>query len=116
MSHRASYLAWTQKVEDLLQAVRESRGGENLSQVVRDLDGRSLPQPVANLKGLGYGGQNMKCHLCGGEMHAIVTDLPFKLGRKTIVVLRELSVLHCERCSEYMLEGQVMDRVDAWMR
>ena len=55
----------------------------------------------------------MKCHVCGGEMHAIVTDLPFKLGRKTIVILRELPVLQCERCSEYLLDDHVMARVDA---
>jgi len=54
----------------------------------------------------------MKCHVCGGEMRPIVTDLPFKVSRKTIVILKELPVLQCERCSEYMLEDQVLERVD----
>ena len=54
----------------------------------------------------------MKCHVCGGEMHPIVTDLPFKVSRKTIVILKELPVLQCERCSEYMLEDRVLERVD----
>jgi YgiT-type zinc finger domain-containing protein len=57
----------------------------------------------------------MRCHVCGGEMHAIVTDLPFKLGPKTIVIFRELPILQCARCSEYMLEDRVMERVDVMM-
>jgi YgiT-type zinc finger domain-containing protein len=56
--------------------------------------------------------ETMKCHVCGGEMHAIVTDLPFKLSQKTIVILKELPVLQCERCSEYLLEDRVMERVE----
>jgi YgiT-type zinc finger domain-containing protein len=54
----------------------------------------------------------MKCHVCGGEMRAIVTDLPFKPSQKTIVILKELPVLQCERCSEYLLEDRVMERVE----
>ena len=54
----------------------------------------------------------MKCHVCGGEMRSIVTDLPFKVSRKTIVILKELPVLQCERCSEYLLEDRVLERVD----
>jgi YgiT-type zinc finger domain-containing protein len=56
--------------------------------------------------------ETMKCHVCGGEMHAIVTDLPFKPSQKTIVILKELPVLQCERCSEYLLEDRVMERVE----
>lgn len=54
----------------------------------------------------------MKCHVCGGEMRAMVTDLPFKLSQKTILILKELPVLQCERCGEYLLEDQVMSRVE----
>jgi YgiT-type zinc finger domain-containing protein len=46
-------------------------------------------------------------------MHAIVTDMPFKVSRKTIVILKELPVLQCERCNEYLLEDPVMARVEA---
>jgi YgiT-type zinc finger domain-containing protein len=45
-------------------------------------------------------------------MRPIVTDLPFKVSTKTIVILKELPVLQCERCSEYMLEDRVLERVD----
>src|SRR3989304_153717 len=55
----------------------------------------------------------MKCHVCGGKSAPVLSDLPFKLGRKTIVIVKELPVLQCERCSEYMLDDHVMARVDA---
>ena len=55
----------------------------------------------------------MKCHVCSGEMRAIVTDLPFKLSHKTIVILKELPVFQCESCNEFLIEDPVMDRVDA---
>lgn len=55
----------------------------------------------------------MKCLVCGGEIRAIVTDLPFKTSQKTIVILKDLPVLQCERCREYLLEDQVMERVEA---
>lgn len=57
----------------------------------------------------------MKCHVCGGEMHSILTDLPFKLGPKKIVIFKDLPVLQCTRCSEYVLEDRVMERVDVML-
>lgn len=55
----------------------------------------------------------MKCYVCGGEMRATVTDLPFKTSQKTIVMLKDLPVPQCERCREYLIEDQVMERVEA---
>jgi len=46
-------------------------------------------------------------------MRAIVTDLPFKLSHKTIVILKELPVSQCESCNEFLIEDPVMDHVDA---
>jgi len=43
----------------------------------------------------------------------MITDLPFKLSETTIVIVKALPVLQCEGCSEYILEDQVMERVDA---
>jgi YgiT-type zinc finger domain-containing protein len=54
----------------------------------------------------------MKCHVCGGEFKAIVTDMPFKTGPKRIVILKDLPVLQCESCEEYVLEDDVMARVE----
>ena len=55
----------------------------------------------------------MKCHVCGGEMGHVTTDLPFKVGAKTIVILKELPVLQCESCAEFLIEDPIMERVDA---
>jgi YgiT-type zinc finger domain-containing protein len=54
----------------------------------------------------------MRCHVCGSELIPVVTDLPFKVRETTIVILKELPVLQCTGCSEYMLEDPVMRRVD----
>lgn len=55
----------------------------------------------------------MKCHICGGEMRAIVTDLPFKRKQKAIVILKELPVLQCENCGEFLIEDPVMEWVES---
>ena len=54
----------------------------------------------------------MKCQVCGATMKPFVTDLPFKVTDITIVVLKGLPVIQCERCSEYLLEDKVMHLVD----
>ncbi|NOZ19883.1 MAG: type II toxin-antitoxin system MqsA family antitoxin [Planctomycetes bacterium] len=54
----------------------------------------------------------MKCHICGATMKAAVTALPFKVSETSIVILKELPVLQCEGCSEYLLDDPVMKRVD----
>jgi YgiT-type zinc finger domain-containing protein len=41
-----------------------------------------------------------------------VTDLPFKIADSAIVIVRELPVLQCESCREYLIEDPVMKRVD----
>jgi YgiT-type zinc finger domain-containing protein len=54
----------------------------------------------------------MKCNVCGADMRQITTDLPFKINEKSIVILKELPVLQCGNCSEYLIEDAVMERVD----
>jgi len=54
----------------------------------------------------------MKCHVCSSEMKAMLTDLPFKIGEKTIVIIKALPVFQCGNCSEYLIEDSVMERVD----
>jgi len=46
-------------------------------------------------------------------MKSIITDLPFKVNDTTIVIMKELPVIQCDSCSEYLLDDQVMKRVDA---
>ena len=54
----------------------------------------------------------MKCRVCGGEMRQIITDLPFKVTERNIVILKQLPVIQCETCSEYLLEDAVFVRVE----
>ncbi len=54
----------------------------------------------------------MKCHMCGSELKSLITDLPFKISMTTIVILKNLPVLQCMNCSEYLLEDTVMERVE----
>ena len=54
----------------------------------------------------------MKCHMCGSKLKPLITDLPFKIGETTIVIVKGLPVLQCENCSEYLLEDAVMGRVE----
>jgi YgiT-type zinc finger domain-containing protein len=55
----------------------------------------------------------MKCHVCGSVLNPILTDLPFKLSPRTIVVVRDLPVLQCGNCTDYLLEDEVMASVEA---
>ncbi len=55
----------------------------------------------------------MKCHVCGSQMQSITTDLPFKANVITIVIMKELPVIQCVGCSEYLLDDPVLERVDA---
>ena len=54
----------------------------------------------------------MKCTVCGTHMDRIIADLPFKLSEGRIVILRQLPVLQCAVCSEYLLDDGVMARID----
>ena len=45
-------------------------------------------------------------------MESRITDLPFKIGDSSIVILRSLSVLQCRQCGETELEHATMSRVD----
>ena len=55
----------------------------------------------------------MKCYLCGGTMDSQISDMPFKLSPKTIVILKDLPVLQCNNCGEYAIEDPVMEKVEA---
>ncbi len=54
----------------------------------------------------------MRCTVCGAQMRPITTDLPFKLSEERIVILKQLPVLQCETCREYLIEDAVMARID----
>ena len=54
----------------------------------------------------------MKCHVCGSRMQSVATDLPFKVNDTTIVIMKDLPVIQCDGCSEYLLDDPVLKRVD----
>ena len=54
----------------------------------------------------------MKCRVCGAMLEQRVTDLPFKIGDSSIVVVKALPVLQCRQCGEIEMEDQTMRRVD----
>ena len=54
----------------------------------------------------------MKCTRCGSVLGPEVTDLPFKLSQRSIVVVRDLPVLQCRACAHFEIEDAVMARVD----
>jgi len=54
----------------------------------------------------------MKCSVCGGDLKTATTDLPFKVSDTTIVILKGLPVVQCARCPEYLIDDEVLRRVD----
>ena len=54
----------------------------------------------------------MTCHICGGDLEKLVTDLPFKVAESRIVIIKGLPVLQCRNCSEYVVEDAVMEKVE----
>ena len=54
----------------------------------------------------------MKCTCCGAPMDARYTDLPFKLGDTTIIVIRAVPVLACRGCPEYLVSDGDMRRIE----
>ena len=57
----------------------------------------------------------MRCRVCGGLLEPRVTDLPFKTGDSSIVILRSLPVLQCRQCGDTELEQVTMSRVDQFL-
>ncbi len=54
----------------------------------------------------------MTCHVCGSEMKTIQTNIPFKVSHETIIILKDLPVIQCDGCGEYLLEDRVMEIVE----
>ena len=55
----------------------------------------------------------MICHNCGGKLERVITNLPFKVEHNSIIIIKELPVLQCQNCNEYLIEDAVMEKVDA---
>lgn len=70
-----------------------------------------FPNPMSGTKAF-QGKTTMRCRMCGGVMEARITNLPFKVGNFSIVILKAIPVLQCRQCGEAELEHQTMLRVD----
>ena len=44
------------------------------------------------------------------------SDMPFKLDDNRIVIFKDLPVLQCDQCGEYLLDDPVMARVEELLR
>jgi YgiT-type zinc finger domain-containing protein len=58
----------------------------------------------------------MRCEVCGAELVAMKTDLPFKVRETGIVILKSLPVLQCGRCPQYLIEDAVLAHIDQILR
>jgi YgiT-type zinc finger domain-containing protein len=56
--------------------------------------------------------KKMTCHVCGGKIERLITNLPFKVDNSRIVIIKNLPVLQCRNCSEYLIEDAVMEKID----
>jgi YgiT-type zinc finger domain-containing protein len=54
----------------------------------------------------------MRCRICGSQQKLTTTDLPFKLGEHTIVILKDTPTFQCDRCAEYSLADTTFARVE----
>ena len=54
----------------------------------------------------------MKCYVCGERLEPTISDLPFRLGPTSIVVIKKLPVLECTNCTEFSIEDPVMEKVE----
>jgi len=55
----------------------------------------------------------MNCHSCGAKLEKLITNLPFKVNRECIVIIKGLPVLQCQNCNEYVIEDAVMEKMDS---
>ena len=58
----------------------------------------------------------MRCEVCGAELVAMKTELPFKVRETGIVILKDLPVLQCKNCPQYLIEDAVLADVDQILR
>ena len=55
---------------------------------------------------------SLTCHVCGGRMHEEASNMPFKLDRQRIVIIRDLPVWQCASCGEHAFSDPVMVRIE----
>ena len=54
----------------------------------------------------------MQCTVCGAILRPTTSDLPFKVREHTIVILKNLPVLECTNCVQYLIADREFSRVE----
>lgn len=54
----------------------------------------------------------MICNNCGCNLENLITNLPFNLNDDCIVIIKRLPVLQCRNCYEYVIEDEILEKVD----
>jgi len=54
----------------------------------------------------------MQCTICGATLRPTTSDLPFKVREHTIVILKNLPVLECPNCAQYLIADRELSRVE----
>jgi len=54
----------------------------------------------------------MQCTVCGAILRPTTSDLPFKVREHTIVILKNLPVLECPNCVQYLIADREFSRVE----
>ena len=55
----------------------------------------------------------MKCYVCGNKLVKAINYIPFKVSHRTIAIIKDLPVMECPNCKEYLIEDSVMERVES---
>lgn len=53
----------------------------------------------------------MECYECSQEMMPVTREVPFTIGRSTVIILSGLPVFECWSCGAHALDESVMERV-----
>lgn len=54
----------------------------------------------------------MRCPLCKGEMVKGITDLPYSLGGKELVVVQDVPAFICDQCGDAFVEMESAQKVE----
>ncbi|MBM3465738.1 MAG: YgiT-type zinc finger protein [Armatimonadetes bacterium] len=54
----------------------------------------------------------MNCAVCGATMRPTRGALPFRTTEQAIVIVKNLPLVECENCAQYLIEDAVLSRVD----
>ena len=57
--------------------------------------------------------QPITCYNCVCIFEKKITSMPFKLNNICIVIIKGLPVLQCDNCNKFVIEDEIMEKVDS---